>query len=86
MLLNRQFATGRLLGHIDTALGRIDAGGYGDCVTCGKEISVKRLQALPFDIRCMACEGLRRVDDAPEKRSTGDDGGTGLLNPVQARS
>src|ERR1044071_7702502 len=42
---------------IEAALERMDAGGYGDCAGCGDEIPTKRLQALPYAIRCMACEG-----------------------------
>jgi DnaK suppressor protein len=49
---------------IDAALQRIDAGGYGDCASCGKEIPAKRLQALPFAIRCIGCEGVREHEGA----------------------
>jgi DnaK suppressor protein len=44
------------LARIDAALARLDAGTYGDCFDCGDEISGKRLRALPFAVRCIACE------------------------------
>ena len=40
---------------IDAALGRIDEGEYGYCVTCGKEISQERLDAVPATPFCRVC-------------------------------
>lgn len=37
---------------IDAALRRMDMGVFGDCVDCGFEIPMERLEALPFAIRC----------------------------------
>lgn len=37
---------------IDAALRRMDMGVFGDCVDCGFEIPLERLEALPFAIRC----------------------------------
>ena len=37
---------------IDAALRRMDTGVFGDCVDCGYEIPLERLEALPFAIRC----------------------------------
>jgi DnaK suppressor protein len=47
------------LARIDAALARLDAGLYGDCFDCGDEISDNRLRALPFAVRCTACEEKR---------------------------
>ena len=47
------------LDKIEDALRRIEAGGYGDCVSCGGEISEPRLRALPFARRCKDCEEAR---------------------------
>jgi DnaK suppressor protein len=44
---------------VNAALVRLDAGDYGYCFTCGDEISEKRLRALPFAVRCTACEAER---------------------------
>lgn len=40
---------------IDMALHRIGTGSYGICTSCGKDISLKRLQALPWAERCIDC-------------------------------
>jgi DnaK suppressor protein len=37
---------------IDAALRRMDTGVFGECVDCGYEIPMDRLEALPFAIRC----------------------------------
>jgi RNA polymerase-binding transcription factor len=44
------------LKRIDEALMRLDAGEYGSCVECDCEIAARRLRALPFAVRCQACE------------------------------
>ncbi|MGB3176967.1 MAG: TraR/DksA C4-type zinc finger protein [Albidovulum sp.] len=40
---------------IDAALGRIEAGEYGDCVKCGGAISDERLDLLPATPFCRDC-------------------------------
>ena len=37
---------------IDAALRRMDTGVFGECVDCGADIPMDRLEALPFAIRC----------------------------------
>ncbi len=37
---------------IDGALERMERGSYGVCVDCGEDISLGRLKALPFALRC----------------------------------
>ena len=44
------------LTRIDEALVRLDAGQYGSCRECKSAISERRLRALPFAVRCQACE------------------------------
>jgi DnaK suppressor protein len=46
---------------IDAALGRLEAGQYGQCVECGADISEARLRALPFAVRCVECEETREL-------------------------
>ncbi len=46
----------RLLGYIDTALGRMDEGSYGACENCGNAIEIERLEALPYATLCMDCK------------------------------
>lgn len=43
------------LADVDAALGRLDAGSYGICVTCGKQIQGERLEALPATSVCVNC-------------------------------
>ena len=47
------------VARIDAALKRLDQGGHGDCVECGEKISIERLTALPFALRCKDCEESR---------------------------
>ena len=45
-----------LLTEVQQALERIDNGTYGTCVVCGQPIPAKRLQAIPWDARCVKDE------------------------------
>jgi len=49
------------LARIDAALARLDGGGYGLCLACEREIATRRLRALPFAVRCQACEEKREA-------------------------
>jgi len=40
---------------IDEALQRISLNEYGNCESCGREISLKRLEAIPFTKLCAPC-------------------------------
>ena len=51
-----------LLTRIDEALVRLNAGKYGSCFECAREISEKRLRALPFAVRCQRCEERRELE------------------------
>lgn len=44
------------LHDIEGALGRMDAGRYGDCERCGKEITAARLSVIPAAALCMSCQ------------------------------
>jgi RNA polymerase-binding protein DksA len=50
----------QVLAEIDAALGRIEGGTYGTCVTCGHEIARERLEAYPWAALCIDCK--RRVE------------------------
>ncbi len=50
------------LTRLDEALLRLDAGEYGSCFTCAGEIAERRLRALPFAVRCQACEERREEE------------------------
>lgn len=59
---DREFSLGRvsdeqnLLYSIDEALKRIEDGTYGSCSQCAKQISKKRLGALPHTDLCIDCQ------------------------------
>jgi RNA polymerase-binding transcription factor DksA len=46
------------LVRIDAAHRRLDVGQYGFCAEFAKAIAERRLRALPFVVRCQACEFL----------------------------
>ncbi|MEK6577884.1 MAG: TraR/DksA family transcriptional regulator [Bdellovibrionota bacterium] len=52
-LRNRESQT---LIQINEALRRIDAGAYGDCVSCGESITEARIKAFPFTTLCIDCK------------------------------
>jgi YteA family regulatory protein len=41
---------------IDEALDHMDKGIYGICEDCGREISLERLEALPYTTLCLKCQ------------------------------
>ena len=67
------------LVRIDEALVRLDAGTYGRCVECDEEILERRLRALPFAVRCTACEESREQREARERRFAQRSGGPSLF-------
>ena len=70
------------LARIDEALVRLDAGRYGSCVECDGEISERRLRALPFAVRCQACEGKREQEQGRARRLAGRSAGFSLFSNV----
>jgi DnaK suppressor protein len=44
---------------IDAALARIEAGTYGRCTGCQREIPEERLELRPFAGTCVACTATR---------------------------
>jgi RNA polymerase-binding protein DksA len=48
------------LVQIEGALRRIEAGTFGACETCGKQIALERLEALPWAVDCVACHSKKR--------------------------
>jgi DnaK suppressor protein len=43
------------VAQIDAALARMDAGTYGECIECGADIPVERLEAIPYALRDAEC-------------------------------
>lgn len=44
-----------MLGEVDAALNRIEAGSFGSCQQCGQPIGEARLSALPYTALCIQC-------------------------------
>jgi DnaK suppressor protein len=51
------------LARIEEALVRLDRGQHGVCRSCGHKIAEQRLRALPFAVRCRACEAAREAEE-----------------------
>src|SRR5436305_13171410 len=41
---------------VEGALDRIRQGTFGECISCGKEINPKRLEAVPWTRHCIECQ------------------------------
>src|SRR5262250_2008568 len=46
----------QLLQMVEGALERIRQGNFGECISCGKEINAKRLEAVPWTRHCIECQ------------------------------
>ena len=58
------------VARVNAALVRLDAGKYGSCFECESEISQARLRALPFAVRCHACEERREQQQGRQRQLT----------------
>jgi DnaK suppressor protein len=65
---------------VDEALVRLDAGKYGTCFECSGPIAERRLRALPFAVRCQACEERRETGQNHERRQAVRRGGAALYS------
>jgi len=48
------------LRQVEEALARVESGDYGTCAVCGREITVERLEAVPWTTLC--------IDDARKQQ------------------
>ena len=53
----------KLLTKIDDALQRIDEEDFGICISCGKEINIKRLMARPVVTLCIDCKSRQEQEE-----------------------
>jgi DnaK suppressor protein len=56
LLLQQRNREQGLLRMVEVALERIRDGSFGQCISCGNEIDVKRLQAVPWTRYCIQCQ------------------------------
>ncbi|HPH02308.1 MAG TPA: TraR/DksA C4-type zinc finger protein [Spirochaetota bacterium] len=66
---------------IDAALERIADGSFGSCIACGQEIEPKRLEIMPYALKCIKCKTAEEKEfmhTSPQSESLqqyiGDDG------------
>jgi DnaK suppressor protein len=56
---------------INEAIERVKSGVYGICSECEESIAQKRLQAIPWAVRCVTCEAawtpVRQVEEFGEE-------------------
>jgi DnaK suppressor protein len=52
-----------LLRRIDEALERVETGGYGECLNCGKKVQQARLTAVPWARHCIDCQELQDLGE-----------------------
>jgi DnaK suppressor protein len=67
------------LTRINEAIVRLDAGKYGSCVECEGEISERRLRAMPFAVRCQACEERREGEQGDARHRARQRGSISLF-------
>jgi len=53
----------KLIKKIDQAIERITDGEFGECESCGGNISVKRLQARPVTTLCIECKNAQEQEE-----------------------
>lgn len=46
----------QLLQMVESALERLREGSFGECISCGKDINPKRLEAVPWTRHCIDCQ------------------------------
>lgn len=55
-LFHQSNAERQLLQMVEGALARIQDGSFGQCISCGREINPKRLEAVPWTRHCIECQ------------------------------
>ncbi len=59
----------QLLQMVEGALSRIREGTFGQCISCGKDINPKRLEAVPWTRYCIECQ--ERMEKGQLEEATG---------------
>ena len=55
-LFHQSNADRQLLQMVEAALARLREGNFGECISCGREINAKRLEAVPWTRHCIECQ------------------------------
>jgi DnaK suppressor protein len=59
----------QLLTMVESALGRIREGTFGECINCGNDINPKRLEAVPWTRYCIDCQEKMEKGTLEESRT-----------------
>lgn len=76
---------GFILRELADAMRRLDAGSYGTCEGCGKEIVDERLKVLPYARYCTSCAATLQ-SGAPVNFNTGRSGAHAVAPPTHGKS
>ncbi len=63
----------RELAQIEIALQKFEEGSYGKCDHCNSNVSLARIQALPYATLCIDCQRLREESGQPFPSNDGLD-------------
>ena len=58
-LVHQAAAARQMIKNLTQALERMRQGAFGECVECGGNIEVKRLEAIPWARYCVKCQEAR---------------------------
>lgn len=53
----------KLIKKINQAIERLENGEFGECESCGGDISIKRLQARPVTTLCIECKTAQELEE-----------------------
>jgi DnaK suppressor protein len=67
-----------LLGKINSALDRLEAGTIDECEDCGERIDYRRLVARPVTTLCIDCKEEREKEEQAQSMAMRGTGGAGL--------
>ena len=65
--------TSQTVQGIEAALRRLEAGAFGMCTECRAWIPAARLRAVPFAVRCLACQEMNDRAQGPVARGATTD-------------
>jgi len=69
---------------VEEALRRVATGQYGRCAECGQHIALARLRALPFAVRCLACQERMEREGAGRRTPVARHGGAGAFQDARS--
>jgi DnaK suppressor protein len=58
-VIHKAAAARQMIRVLSQALERLRQGTFGECASCGGDIELKRLEAIPWASYCVKCQGAR---------------------------